>query len=194
MNNILEDEYFIQYISSLKDTSYNKNANTFLTNSDLQVINFDKVKDNFASDKKISSPSSVDALYYNNGILYFIEFKDAECKEHILHKKIYDSIIILSSKLNISVNEIVENSIYIVVYSSEKNKDMISKIYKNKDITSENFIENPNEYYDITNAFMKSYNQYTILFKLEQYKNYLFKDVYTISENTFNENKSNFIK
>lgn len=194
MNNILEDEYFIQYISSLKDTSYNKSAKTFLTNSDLQVINFDKVKDNFVSDKKISSPSSVDALYYNNGILYFIEFKDAECKEHILHKKIYDSIIILSSKLNISVNEIVENSIYIVVYSSEKNKDMISKIYKNKDITSENFIENPNVYYDIANTFGKSYNQYTIFFKLEQFKNYLFKDAYTISEKIFNENVSNFIK
>lgn len=184
MNNILEDEYFIQYISSLKDTSYNKSAKTFLTNSDLQVINFDKVKDNFVSDKKISSPSSVDALYYNNGILYFIEFKDAECKEHILHKKIYDSIIILSSKLNISVNEIVKNSIYIVVFSSEKNKDIKSKTY----------IETPNAYYDITNAFIKNYNQYTIFFKLEQFKNYLFKDAYTISEKTFNENISNFIK
>lgn len=187
MNNILEDEYFIQYISSLKDTSYNKSAKTFLTNSDLQVINFDKVKDNFVSDKKISSPSSVDALYYNDGILYFIEFKDTVMDRtavYNVHKKIYDSIIILSSKLNIPVNEIVKNSIYIVVFSSEKNKDITSKTY----------IESPNEYYDITNAIGKSYNQYTILFKLEQYKNYLFKDVYTISENTFNKNKSNFIK
>lgn len=101
-----------------------------------------------------------------------------------MHKKIYDSIIILSSKLNISVNEIVKNSIYIVVFSSEKNKDTKSKTY----------IETPNVYYDITNALIKNYNQYTIFFKLEQFKNYLFKNAYTISEKTFNENISNFIK
>ncbi len=183
MNNILEDEYFIQYLSSIKDTSYNKSANIFLTNSDLQVINFDKVKDNFASDKKINYPKSVDALYYNDGILYFIEFKDAECKEHILHKKIYDSIIILSSKLNISVNEIVKNSIYIVVFSSEKNKD----------ITSKNYIENPTEYYDITNAVGNFFQEHTILFNLEQYKNYLYKDVYTVNEISFNENITHYI-
>ncbi len=187
MNNILEDEYFAYYISSLKDTSYNKNAKIYLTDSELQVIDFDKVKDNFASDKKISSPNSVDAVYYSNGILYFIEFKDTVMDRTVVynvHKKIYDSIIILSSKLNIPVNEIVEKSIYIVVFSSEKNKDITSKTY----------IENPNEYYDISNAVGKECNQYTILFKLEQYKNYLFKDVYTVNEKTFNKNKANFIK
>ncbi len=45
------------------------------TNLSKQVIDFDKIKDNYAKSLKIPSPSSVDALTYNRDELFFIEIK-----------------------------------------------------------------------------------------------------------------------
>jgi len=94
--------------------------------SDIKIINFDKVKEDYYTNKKLKeAPSSNDGLYIGKDKrMIFIEFKNAKAeviKEYDLGKKNYNSVCILSDILNISIRELRKNTRYILVYSSEKN-------------------------------------------------------------------------
>ena len=69
----------------------------YMTESDLQVVNFDKVMKKYCGDVGISLPCSNDALCENNGNerLTFIEFKNGKIKSYELDQKIYDSLLVL---------------------------------------------------------------------------------------------------
>ena len=94
--------------------------------SDIEIINFDKVKENYYTNKKLKeAPSSNDGLYISKDKkMIFIEFKNAKAeviKEYDLGKKNYNSVCILSDILDKSIRELRKKTKYILVYSSEKN-------------------------------------------------------------------------
>ena len=94
--------------------------------SDIEIINFDKVKKAYCKKRSNieNTPKSNDGLYISEEFMMFLEFKNANAKDidiHDLSKKNYDSVCILSDIFGISVREIREKTRYILIYSSEKN-------------------------------------------------------------------------
>ena len=109
-----------------KISEISKSDNSSFIDSDIKIINFDKVKQKYGTSKSLSEfLSSNDGLYISKDKrMIFIEFKNAKSeviKEYNLGKKNYDSICILSDILNISIRELRKKIKYILVYSSEKN-------------------------------------------------------------------------
>lgn len=162
--------------SQLRKTSKddnNKNNVSFMTESKLDVINFDAVVKDYAREHKLNSiPTSNDALYISDdGRILFIEFKngviDKETRYNI-KEKIFDSIFILTDILEKNISYTRENVEYILVYNEEKN--------------SKNFI---------ANHICQKADTHFIEKGLERFKGYCFKDVYTYTKEEF---ENNFVK
>ena len=70
---------FKDNMTTFKETSYDKDGKEprYMTNSEIQVINFDKVKNWYIKDMFLSStPCSNDALYIGkDNKIFFVEFK-----------------------------------------------------------------------------------------------------------------------
>ena len=71
---------FKQNMSNFKETSYDKDGEEpgYMTDSQIQVINFDKVKDGYIKNLALSNtPCSNDALYFGkDNKIFFVEFKN----------------------------------------------------------------------------------------------------------------------
>ena len=83
----------------LKETSFSKSHQEYMTYSKMKVIDFDEFKNQYVSENKIKSEAikSNDALYFGRDKDYFIEFKNGKITNEIvfdIRKKIYDSILI----------------------------------------------------------------------------------------------------
>jgi hypothetical protein len=109
-----------------KITEVSKSDKENFIESDIEIINFDKVKEVYCNERKLNEvPSSNDGLYISKDKkVIFIEFKNAKAeviKEYDLGKKNYDSVCILSDILDISIRELRRRTKYVLVYSSEKN-------------------------------------------------------------------------
>ena len=109
-----------------KISEVSKSDKESFIDSDIKIINFDKIKEDYYTNKKLKeAPSSNDGLYISKDKkVIFIEFKNAKAeviKEYDLGKKNYDSACILSDILDISIRELRRRTKYVLVYSSEKN-------------------------------------------------------------------------
>lgn len=109
-----------------KISEVSKSDKESFIDSDIKIINFDKIKEDYYTNKKLKeAPSSNDGLYISKDKkVIFIEFKNAKAeviKEYDLGKKNYDSVCILSDILDISIRELRRRTKYVLVYSSEKN-------------------------------------------------------------------------
>lgn len=72
-------ELFKNNKTTLKETSKDSTNKTYMTNSKIKVINFDKVKKDYSKQLGLQEqPKSNDALFYANGKLTFIEFKNGK--------------------------------------------------------------------------------------------------------------------
>lgn len=71
---------FKKNMSTFKETSYDKDGEKpgYMTDSQIQVINFDKVKDGYIKNLALSNtPCSNDALYFGkDNKIFFVEFKN----------------------------------------------------------------------------------------------------------------------
>lgn len=183
MNNI--PNHFQVALSTLKETSYDKDNKTYMTQCEAEVIDFDIIKDWYAEtvgglDRKLSLKSN-DALSCKDGQFTFIEFKNGDVHhskpKKDIKQKIYDSFVILCDPLT-EANKLLSNFQgnasyfrnnvdYILVYNESKN--LPSK--NNKECILEklnNKAKNPR-------------------FGLAYFKGYLFRNVYTYSEREFEE-------
>lgn len=86
--------------STLKELSYDDKKNVFMIDLDAEAINFDKVKEKYIKNLKLSdTPSSNDALVLEySGRIFFVEFKNGNLQKEVfkLGKKIYDSVLIFT--------------------------------------------------------------------------------------------------
>lgn len=141
--------------------------------SNLTVIDFDKIPNEYGKRKKISSPKSNDALYIDdNNNWYFIEFKNGQIEKGEIYRKIYDSLIMLI-EMNIAPNFdfFRSHAQYILVYNSKKSANApLSE--------ARNFIYN-----NITNLAQ----QETKLFEVEKFEKYLFYETHTYAQELFQE-------
>ena len=85
MNKLKNYLIFEKNLSTLKETSkdnHNNNTKEFMTNSLLEVVNFDGVKNAYIKNLKLrGTPKSNDALFFDGqGKVIFIEFKNGSVK------------------------------------------------------------------------------------------------------------------
>ncbi len=71
----------------------------------LQAVDFDKVKENWYQSRFHDQVKSCDALYYQDGDYYLLEFKTGDVKGLEVFRKIYDSIIGLMEHGKLTLEE-----------------------------------------------------------------------------------------
>lgn len=188
--------------SSLKDTSYDKENRKYMVDSQLQVCSFDKVKDWYVGEKipfANPTPKSNDALFFGNEESYFIEFKNGKIDNSVnyeLNKKIYDSLFILfdlnytdkSGKLVDSISYTRSNMNYILVYNEERySKEQLTWQTRAGFERQEKARKESQHRDKLYKRIRNLAGEELIKFGLDQFKNYLFKNVYTYTVKEFEE-------
>lgn len=179
----------LNYLESLKNTSIDKHDNTnieYMTNCEKNVINFDKVKENYISDLGVSeAPKSNDALLLDkHGNLIFVEFKNGfmdKPKQYGIRKKIYDSLLIFSDITNLNINSLRSNAKYILVYNEIAN-------IKNPDISAEvkaKQVQESQGFNSLAQGIRGLGSEEYVLFGINIFKNYCFKSLHTYTKKEF---------
>ncbi|MDO5383174.1 MAG: hypothetical protein Q4F06_10735 [Eubacteriales bacterium] len=185
--------------NTLGETSLD--GGTAMINSHLLVCSFDKVKEWYVSEKVPYSnpnPKSNDALYFGEHESFFIEFKNGRITDAVnyeINKKIYDSLFILfdleyTDKNGRNVSSISytrTNMTYILVYNEElyaQNNPTKQTEIGIKRQTEKSKSRHRDALYKTVRGLA---NKEFILFGLDQFKNYLFKNVYTYTEKEFEQ-------
>lgn len=174
-----------------------------MTTSQLQVCSFDKVKEWYVQNKipyANPNPKSNDALYFSKEECFFIEFKNGKIDNAVnfeINKKIYDSLFILfdlkyrdkKGKCVDSISYTRENMNYILVYNKEKYAEAGPTRQTNEGIKRQKIEKRESQHRDILyKTIRKLAKEEFILFGLDQFKNYLFKNVYTYTVEEFEQN------
>jgi hypothetical protein len=160
---------FENHKTTLKKASEDSHggARMFMTDSLVDVINFDAVKDEYVRNLKVSeTPKSNDVLFFHDdGDIYFIEFKNGKIDRKQaceIRLKIFDSLLIFTDIISKGVSFTREELNYILVYNEEKNPK-----------------EAPGKH------FSKKGNKEFISFDLARFKRLYFKNVFTYTEKKF---------
>lgn len=183
MKNIDEIEIFKRYRTTLKNTSYDDTNREYMTESQLEVVDLDKVKEEYCSPLKLKEPpKSCDALYENNDELFFIEFKNGKVLQYDVRKKIYDTILLFTDIVGCGISKTRENIRYILVYDKEKNKNNKDcGEYKNRNIQESEGFDS------FSRSISKLAKQEILRFKVGDFQNYLLKSVHTYTKEEFEE-------
>jgi len=183
MDDAKKIEIFGNNIVTLEKTSYDKEHDEYMTESQLKVISFDCVKEEYAKALSVTQPSSSGAFFVNReGKMFLIEFKNGKIIEVVkgrekvkkeftkqMRLKIGESLLLLTDILsdmsfNISYTRKYVN--YILVYNEDKNPSL-TKIKKSL-------------------LSGKAKEEY-IRFGFESFKILYFKNVFTLTESEFEE-------
>lgn len=177
-------EIFKNNISTFKETSYDKDGKTpgYMTDSEILVVNFDKVKEKYIKGLRLSStPCSNDALYIGDDKkIFFIEFKNGIMDKHRIfkvHYKIYDSLLMFNDITNENISFCRQNMYFILVYNEERC----------------HFGSHGQKQEDSSKAIISKFihdkaNKKFVQFGLERFEKMYFKEVFTYTQSEF-ENK-----
>ncbi len=185
---------FRDNMSSLRETSKDSDSPNpeCMTNSEIAVVNFDKVKESYIKDMKLSfTPCSNDALYIDkNGDLYFIEFKNGIMTRPMIfnvYNKIYDSLLIFNDIVGQNISFCRKHMNFILVYNESKN---LSEDYNNegKNLSKDDKIKNQ----DCSKAEISKYlyskaKKKYIRFGLERFEKLYFQEVFTYTQQEFED-------
>ena len=187
--------------STLEVVSLDEDKGIPMVNSKLLVCPFDKVKEWYVSERiplANPNPKSNDGLYFGGEKCYFIEFKNGRISNEVnfeINKKIYDSLFILfdlqyrDKKGNLvdSISYTRSRMTYILVYNEENYSKFgpTRQTKEGRERQEKVLISNHrNKLYKTIRRLAK---EEFILFGLDQFKNYLFKNVCTCTEKEFEE-------
>ena len=175
MNNFENCNIFNENIESLSSISIDKNSKTYMTNSLLKAVNFDKVKEQYSHDLEISQvPASCDAiLRLSNNKFIFIEFKNGKIsseEKRDINLKLRDSLLLFCDILKCTVTDTRNLVEFILVYNAEKNN------LNNKKISP---------YDDIVTKVGRYAAEEIIRFGFKKFQNLYFYKVHTYNETEF---------
>lgn len=185
---------FEEHLSTLKKTSKDKGRNEYMTESDLEVVDFDKVKEAYIRGMALSEePCSSDALYADKtGDIYFVEFKNGFVDKRTgfnICNKIYDSLLIFNDIMNTTATFCRKKVNFILVYNAERNSsDASGKVAVTKDMVEE---ASPSRA-EIAKYFSRKAKKHFVRFGLEKFKNLYFRDVFTYTESEFEKEFLNY--
>lgn len=176
---------FKKNMSTFKETSYDKDGEEpgYMTDSQIQVINFDKVKDGYIKNLALSNtPCSNDALYFGkDNKIFFVEFKNGVLDERPrrnfnLCKKIYDSLLIFNDIVNKNISFCRENLYFILVYNESKNRREACKTEQEESSKA-----------IISKKIHKKAKKKFVRFGLDRFEKLYFKEVFTYTESEFED-------
>lgn len=178
----LKKWYKEQSKKTLHECSLDDENGEYMTESEIQAIDFDDIKDDFCKlSSNIKSLKSVDSLYFDErrGMLYLIEFKNGHLgKDNNLNQrskniqigklkeKIYDSFLLLKKEMEFNLDQ--SKIVYILVYNEEKNKSNAST-------------------FNLAVHMGRIANKEVVRFGMDKFENYLFKEVHTLTEKAFEQ-------
>lgn len=179
----------LKHFATLRDTSIDKHDSSsvaYMTNSLMEVIDFDAVKDAYVKLLKLFEiPKSNDALFEDGkGNIVFVEFKNGylnENKKFEVRKKIYDSTLIITDILSIRIRDMRQSFKYILVYNKKTNEN-------NPDIINEKktYVPPSTSYNDFAKTTAMLAQEEIVFFRIKMFENYCFKKVHTYNEEEFN--------
>jgi hypothetical protein len=112
-NNLIQN-----FGDTLQNTSMDTEKNHCMTANQITVVNFDAFKDSIVRRFGLSeSPKSCDALCYINGQFFLIEFKNGKMNKHEIRGKIFESLLLLTEELGVTINYTRNNLTFILVYN-----------------------------------------------------------------------------
>lgn len=166
-----------RYRKPLSEVSKDDDGNSLIEKEN-EVFDFDKIAEVLAKEYRASKPQcSCDALHIKDEEhIYLIEFKNAR-SSHVPKKslklKAYDSIMTLQCVFcpDSSLDEIRKKVYFVFVYNNKCNES---------ELENEEFDKFKNKLKELTSE------EQPILFGLEIYKGMLYKDVFTIDKEQFN--------
>lgn len=181
-------EIFKKNRSTLKKTSYDDANKEYMSDSLFEVIDFDKVKEDYCFPLGLEEqlPKSCDALCFLENKIIFIEFKNGKVETFNVRKKIYDTILIFSDIVGCSIKDTRNNVEYILVYDKIKNET--SREYRDY---PKRKIQRSKSFNLISDSISKLAKKEIVKFKIWDFQKYLLKDVHTYTKEEFEEN---FIK
>lgn len=179
-------EIFKNNLTTLKETSVDKDGDCceYMTESLLEVVNFDNVKNDYIRNMKLSVvPCSNDALYKGEAENYtFIEFKNGKMSKQKIFNvfyKIYDSLLIFNDIIKENISYCREHVNFILVYNEQKNV-----VVKEDD---RGIQESPSKIAIGKYFIEQKANKKFIRFNLERFEKRYFNEVYTYTEKEFEE-------
>ena len=185
MIDIRQYEIFNKHQTTMKKTSQNSDGNkeTYMTESILPVINFDKVKNDYSAQLKINAPRSVDALYISDAGLTLIEFKNSKVERHDVSLKMVDSLWIILDTIGEEPIYARENIDYIIVYSENKNHEAtLDETYRTDQKT---YIQESESRDYIGKVISRKAGEPIIQFGLERFKKMYLRNIRTYTEKEF---------
>ena len=184
-------EIFQKNKCTLKKTSKDEHDNGFklyLTESCLNVINFDVVKDKYAKPFHLEyCPRSCDALFQSTDCYVFVEFKAGKItkqKQYQILQKIYDSLLIFSDISHLTIGELRNEAEFILVYDEKANLDNTDPELKEKSTQRIQESASLKQFEKTIAGFAK---KEITCFGLGFFEKYCFKRVHTFSEKEFDE-------
>lgn len=178
---------FAENRTTLKEASKDDHDGVcaYMTESSCAAVDFDSVKDAYIRELKLTeNPKSNDALFFcADGRLAFIEFKNgymSRQKQFEVRKKIFDSLLIFCDIVGVGISVTRRQMDYILVYHEGKNPDK-------EPVDAKDGIQNSASRDQIAKKFMALGRQHYIKYGLEMFKNYCFQEVYTYTEQEFDE-------
>ena len=177
-------DVFSDYKSTLKecskDNSDPKNVK-FMTESQLEVINFDGIKTKYTNDLALSEicAASVDALLQMDEDLAFVEFKNGKVDKRNVKDKARDSLLMLCDLMKRTISYTREHLDFIVVYNEERNPQP-------NQLKKQAVLDSPSRT-AIGKYFLSKGNEELIRFDLERYKHLYFREVHTYTKAEFDK-------
>ncbi|WP_169973521.1 MULTISPECIES: hypothetical protein [unclassified Campylobacter] len=155
---------------TIKNISYDKENREYMSNSQLKIFNFDKVKDNFVRKYSFAKqPKSVDGCIQKNDYVALIEFKngkiDDKCKNDV-YDKIFSSVFILSAIADEKISNLKNICQFILVYNQSKNRDFVISFNLNKDAKQQS------KTFDLS-GYEKLFFSKTHIFSQNDFENFL---------------------
>ena len=177
-------ETFREYRSTLKECSKDysdPDRIEFMTETQLEAINFDTVKTKYANDLGLSEEcaASVDALLETDENLAFVEFKNGKVNNRNVKDKIRDSLMLFCDLTKQTISDTRKNLDFIVVYNEEKNPQP-------NQLKKQAVSEAPSRT-AIGQYFLSRGNEELIRFDLERYKHLYFREVHTYTKAEFDK-------
>ncbi len=151
----------------------------YMTQSDLEAVDFDLVKRLYTKELKLSeeSATSVDAIVQFKDHIDFIEFKNGKVNNRNIKDKARDSLLIFLDLTGKNISYAREQVDYIVVYNIEKNP-LPNQMKKGA-------LQDSPSRISIANHFSAKAETPLILFDLEKYQTLYFRKVRTYSKEEF---------
>ena len=191
----LDQIIFQEHLVTLKETSadFRNGLKTvqYMTESQLQVIDFDAVKNEYSKPLQLREvPKSNDALFEADGhVIAFVEFKNGKLDRkdrYEICRKIYDSILILSDLTSLKLSDIRQRMIYILVYNEHaniNNANVVSPAVQEKSKKIDRSLAMDG----FAREMMRLSKQEYIILGLNKFQNYCFKEVHTYTQKEFED-------